>query len=158
MIVSRPIFGGKENPRRTSRSRRPNTAVSTVMAMVEYPAAAARASMSRTSPRSRHTYTWNHRSPSDTARTSSMERVAIVFPNGTTERTRYDGGDRVVAATNRAGSVTAFTYDTLSRKLTETGPAAAARTAIPWAMILDRITFLPPPDCLQPRVVIGAGP
>ena len=34
--------------------------------------------MSFTSPRSRHTYTWNHFAPSLTAATSSMERVLIV--------------------------------------------------------------------------------
>ncbi len=40
--VSSPIFGGSSKPRRTSRSRRPSTAVSTVSTSASNPAAAAR--------------------------------------------------------------------------------------------------------------------
>ena len=53
--VPGPSCGGIVNPRRTSRSRRPSTAVSTVMMIASYPHAAARSSMSFTRPRSRHT-------------------------------------------------------------------------------------------------------
>ena len=52
-IVSRPILGGSVKPRRTSRSRRPSTAVSTVSHSASYPAAAERSTSSRTRPRSR---------------------------------------------------------------------------------------------------------
>ena len=76
--VPGPSFGGSVKPRRTSLSRRPSTAVSTVIMMVPYPAALARRSMSRTIARSRHTYTWNHFGPCVTAATSSMERVERV--------------------------------------------------------------------------------
>jgi hypothetical protein len=53
--VPSPIFGGSEKPRRRSRSRRPNTGLSTVRTSASYPAAAARPIMSFTSPRSRQT-------------------------------------------------------------------------------------------------------
>ena len=49
-IVPGPIVGGSEKPRRTSRSRRPNTAVSTVRTSASYPAAAARSTISRDQP------------------------------------------------------------------------------------------------------------
>lgn len=52
--------------------------MSTVIMMVSYPHAFARRSMSRTIPRSRHTYTWNHLGPVVTAATSSIERVESV--------------------------------------------------------------------------------
>ena len=42
------------------------------------PAAAALATSSLTSPRSFHVYTWNHFTPSETAATSSIDRVPIV--------------------------------------------------------------------------------
>ena len=73
-----PSFGGSENPRRTSRSRRPSTAVSTVSTSASYPASRQRSIISLTSPRSRHTYTWNQRRPLLTAATSSIDRVDIV--------------------------------------------------------------------------------
>ena len=75
MRVPSPNVGGKVNPRRTSRSRRPKTAVSTVSMMESYPLLAARDSMSLTSSRSFHTYTWNHFGPLLMRATSSMERV-----------------------------------------------------------------------------------
>ncbi len=77
--VPSPILGGSENPRRTSRSRRPSTAVSTVTTSASNPAAAARAIISATSPRSRHTYTWNHnRAVPAAAATSSIDLVPSV--------------------------------------------------------------------------------
>ena len=87
--VPSPIFGGSENPRRTSRSRRPSTAVSTVSHSVVYPASAARSTSSFTRPRSRQVYTWNHLLPSLTAATSSIDRVPIVdSAYGTPARSR----------------------------------------------------------------------
>ena len=76
--MSSPIFGGNVNPRRTSRSRRPSMAASTVMHSTSKPASAARRIMSLSRPLSRHTYTWNHFEPLLTAATSSTERVPIV--------------------------------------------------------------------------------
>ena len=57
IIVLGPIFGGRVNPRRTSRSRRPNTGVSTVSCSPTYPASCARRTISLTISRSRHVYT-----------------------------------------------------------------------------------------------------
>ena len=55
-IKQKAILGGKVNPRRTSRSRRPKTAVSTVTMMALKPAALARCTNSRDKPRSFQTY------------------------------------------------------------------------------------------------------
>ena len=73
-----PILGGRVKPRRTSRSRRPSMAASTVMHSTSKPASLARRIMSLSRPLSRHTYTWNHLEPSLTAATSSTERVPMV--------------------------------------------------------------------------------
>ena len=52
--VPGPISGGRVNPRRTSRSRRPSTGASTVTQSASNPAAAARSTSPWTSDRSRH--------------------------------------------------------------------------------------------------------
>src|ERR1700722_282503 len=72
------IRGGTVKSLYKARSRLPATGTSTVSTAAVYPAAFARASISRTKPRSFHTYTCSHLGPEAHAATASMLVVESV--------------------------------------------------------------------------------